>query len=896
MTDEQDNLRLGDLLRRIESIEKRLDALSPPVEDTPQPPPIVPPTIAPQPAEESEVSRPDPIPAETPATKPEAPKSPGIDKEQLQRLEPQLPVAPGTVGRLQGALSNLTIENLVGGRLYAILGALLVIIATGILLKLAWDAEIFNLLPDQLKCVLAAAFGAVLLTGGEFARRRISAWASIGLTTAGLGVLYATSYAAWGVFSVVPAGVGFGFLIATTALGIVIGARGGLASVAAFSLVGGYLSPLMFVDVEASAFTLPVYLFALLCVGMILCARYGGTYALLRSISWWGTIGFGTGWLLTNDLASPAGHMMFIGCVWSVIQLELVYSATRGGLVPTSSESEPTILESWWKIRPLASSITTTAWAIAIALVIFNEKDIETGLWLIPICLATVLIGLSAFNVGLRPILCTRPVTDLHRLATVFVTQAGALVLVAVAIAFEDWTAVIAWTVLGVGAVLAGEVIRSRALVVYGIITQAVGGTNLMLLKWWMIKVVDSDAMAGFVITRGTILMAVAALGWLITGMLIRRSSSHASAWRKAAHVLMGLGITMSLLGFLNSESTMFQSTWVFIVMIALIMTVGTYLGSRGLQAYGVLLTAWTFLLVIAGQWWWAPVDLQFVKVSLTAWWWPMLSLSGVAFGSAWTLSRIDRAPWRGTAVGLAAFSVALLFASFTHEDSAATSIIVIWLVLAGIVMAVHPLLPRLALSRTALIGTLATIIPWALSVADGPWNEQPSVVLFTHGLWWSLLVVAAIGSAAYVERRLNADDARSRELCAVAMTIGTFLVFVASSFEVAKLSGDIFTAQSAIRSAVSIWWGLFAIGLLVLGFVRDINLLRYGGLSLLALAAGKAVLYDLASVSAAWRAMSFLVLGLLMLGVGVGYARAMSARKEPGDATPDSPLETPED
>ena len=52
---------------------------------------------------------------------------------------------------------------------------------------------------------------------------------------------------------------------------------------------------------------------------------------------------------------------------------------------------------------------------------------------------------------------------------------------------------------------------------------------------------------------------------------------------------------------------------------------------------------------------------------------------------------------------------------------------------------------------------------------------------------------------------------------------------------------------------------------------------LRYAGLGLLAIAALKAVLFDLASVSAVWRAMSFLILGLLMLGVGVGYARAMS-------------------
>ena len=73
-----------------------------------------------------------------------------------------------------------------------------------------------------------------------------------------------------------------------------------------------------------------------------------------------------------------------------------------------------------------------------------------------------------------------------------------------------------------------------------------------------------------------------------------------------------------------------------------------------------------------------------------------------------------------------------------------------------------------------------------------------------------------------------------------------------------------------------------------MIGFKRNVNILRYTGLGLLALAAVKAVLFDLASVSAVWRAMSFLILGLLMLGVGLVYARAMShakARQDINDA-----------
>lgn len=110
-------------------------------------------------------------------------------------------------------------------------------------------------------------------------------------------------------------------------------------------------------------------------------------------------------------------------------------------------------------------------------------------------------------------------------------------------------------------------------------------------------------------------------------------------------------------------------------------------------------------------------------------------------------------------------------------------------------------------------------------------------------------------------------------------MGVATLVVLVATSYEVARIASETFTAESGQRAAVSIWWGLFAIGLLMLGFLRGAPWLRYAGLSLLALAAAKAVLYDLASVSGVWRAVSFLILGLLMLGVGLAYAKAMSKR-----------------
>lgn len=86
-------------------------------------------------------------------------------------------------------------------------------------------------------------------------------------------------------------------------------------------------------------------------------------------------------------------------------------------------------------------------------------------------------------------------------------------------------------------------------------------------------------------------------------------------------------------------------------------------------------------------------------------------------------------------------------------------------------------------------------------------------------------------------------------------------------------------------RAAVSIWWGLLGVGLIAGGFWRRLAPVRHTGLALLSVATAKAVFFDLASVSQEWRVVSFLTLGLLLLGVGVVYARLSARAADPPPA-----------
>jgi uncharacterized membrane protein len=66
-------------------------------------------------------------------------------------------------------------------------------------------------------------------------------------------------------------------------------------------------------------------------------------------------------------------------------------------------------------------------------------------------------------------------------------------------------------------------------------------------------------------------------------------------------------------------------------------------------------------------------------------------------------------------------------------------------------------------------------------------------------------------------------------------------------------------------QMALSIVWGLYAVVLLIVGFVKLVRPLRIAGLALLALTAVKLVLVDMAQVQQVYRIISFVVLGLMM-------------------------------
>lgn len=83
-----------------------------------------------------------------------------------------------------------------------------------------------------------------------------------------------------------------------------------------------------------------------------------------------------------------------------------------------------------------------------------------------------------------------------------------------------------------------------------------------------------------------------------------------------------------------------------------------------------------------------------------------------------------------------------------------------------------------------------------------------------------------------------------------------------------------------AQQLALSVLWTLYAGGLITVGLARRSAMLRWQALALLALVAAKVFFYDMSSLDKIYRIVSFLVLGVLLLGVSFAYQRRLAAHK----------------
>lgn len=673
---------------------------------------------------------------------------------------PRVADAPVAVER-----GRVGLERRIGGQVFAIAGALIVVIGLALAVKVAIDAGWFRLLPPGLRCASIAMVGAAFLVAGEWLRTRVRAIAVAGCNAAGLGAMYVAAFAAFGVFGLVSAPVAFVLMAGVAAIGFAIAVRHGFLSTAMLSLVGAYLVPVLLARSDAGPLVLPVYVLLLSVASLSLVVFRPKPFGRLRDVVWIGTGVLGFFWTLAESGDNTWVVLAFWVAAWGLHQAELLLSAGQGALAPATGSGR----RRWHRrVEPVLLSVATTTGAVGIAAIVLNQETLLPH-WLAPASAFVVTSVLAMMFGGHLRVLRDKPRDGLEMLGAAHAAQAGALLIVTVALALGGWVEVVSWLAMGVGAVVAGRWIGARSLDVYGVVLLCIATTRL----------VTFDLFAG----------------------------SAGVPWRVAA---------------------------------------------------GVAISPWMLLMLGAGAAWLATAFL-------------MLRTVRDEESDAGDRGETSPRPW--VAFVAAAIGVASVAMAPAHPDSAAAAICLAWLALSLVWRTVAGVEPRLHFDALGAVLACGAIVPWVVASSPAGWLADTAAPATHPAFWLACGVVATLLIHAWAARRWCTWSEFGSPWPVLAGAAGV-VAFGATSIEVARSASLLAADETARRAAISIWWGLWGVSLIVGGFAGRCAQVRYVGLAVLGVAALKAVVLDLAGVPPVWRVASFVGLGVLMLGVAVLYGR----------------------
>jgi uncharacterized membrane protein len=195
------------------------------------------------------------------------------------------------------------------------------------------------------------------------------------------------------------------------------------------------------------------------------------------------------------------------------------------------------------------------------------------------------------------------------------------------------------------------------------------------------------------------------------------------------------------------------------------------------------------------------------------------------------------------------------------------------------------------AIAGLATTGMVAGALAFTANplLTDAPIAGGP---LFNTLILAYFLPATAAIAYAVVLKSLAAPSLRAGVKSRLAAFGGLFLLFAYVTLETRRLFqgpeiGLDRGASDAEATAYSATWLALGLAALAYGVVRKSKEARIGSAALVVMATLKIFLYDLSGVGGAWRAFSFIGLGLALIGVGVVYQRLLFPKPPAPPAPP---------
>jgi len=859
--------------RELQRLQLRLDRLEaqPRAAEAPAPPVAEPsPAPAPEPDQPTEAA---------PPAEPEAPKPTSVPP-----IAAAAPAAPSRQG----------FEERLGSRWAVWVGG--VALALGGIFLVRYSIE-QNLLTPQTRIALGILFALALIGAGEWMRRRErrfdlpgipSAHVPSVLTAAGTCTAFASAYAAYALYGLIGPGTTFVLLGLIAVLAMVAAALHG-PMLAALGLLGAMGSPLLVSSDDPQPWALVVYL------AFVVLPAYG--VARLRLWRW-------------LALAASIGALLWTAPIFFIEEANvlpaMVHLVLQAGLAAFFLAVGPyrDVADSEARLDRAASAVLC-AFALA-GIVITSSIHVGDGRPVFVAAMALILLatGMRIANVAsgtasaallaVGALLVWPLASDIGDAPESLFFQSGD----AFAVRPHALTTYLALAALLLPAIAGGSLLRlarSQALrlpvAAWYAGAASVGPLLALVAAYW--RVTEFERSLSFALVAGVLALAfVSAAQWL---MRLRPEEDAAirlglGATASAALAAVALGLTFALeKGMLTVAFALSALGAAWIAARIAIPSLRYAVGAIGLIVLGRLI--------------WEPTIVGGDPGPVIFNW--LLWGYGVPAVAFWLASRLMERTGRDRVVQLTeglgiVFAALLVFFQIRHAVHAGDPLARdVTLLETGLVatqsLAFAILLTRMDLRRADPVyrwGTLAframsfVFCVLGLLIGVNPlfsWEPVSGGVVFNSLILAYLQPAVLAGGLAYVER-----NSRPRAYVLASATLSLLLQWAYVALEIRRIfQGPVLNLSLGFTQgeqwSYSVALLVIGMALLGLGIVRDNRFARIASAIYLVLAVLKVFIIDLSNLEGVMRALSFIGLGLVLIGIGLVYQRFLVRR--PGNA-----------
>jgi uncharacterized membrane protein len=855
----------AELTRRLIELERRLAAVPPsplpataPVETPPPPTLERAPSLSP--AAVSSESPPPPLPSRQQPPVPPPPPQPAVPAPPRESL-----------------------EQIVGTRWVVWVGG--VALALGGVFLVTYAIE-QGFVGPGVRITLAALLAAALIAAGEWARRneRLAGFAGMPsahvpsiLTAAGTTIAFATVYGAFALYGFIGPATAF-ILLGIVALATLTAAMLHGPALAALGLVGAEITPLLVSTDAPNYWALYIYLAVVTAAALALArARLWQWLAITAVIA-------GALWALPGiDVRNPMviePHAFHIVIGFVLIAVLIVADFLFGppaarGVIDGLSSAAPAVyllVAALFVVATRHDAVALVTFSLLVAATVGIAWRAEPASGAVPV--AAILAGLVMFAFAVE--------RELVRLVAPGGASAGLLP--------EPVDVRTTWhLVLGAGfAALFGGA---------GFLAQGRSGRAAAPMCWatagvlapLMILAALYYRIAGFErsIPFAALAILLAAAFAVATEMLDRRTPRPGSAAAQAIYATgavaaLALALTMAL-----------EKGWLTIGLALMVAGVAWVERQRRLQALRWLAGVLVVLVVLRIGWEPRIVGTDIGTTPIFNWILYGYGVPALAFWVAGFLlrRRADDTPTRlveGAAILFTVLLVTLEIRHYVHSgdiyraDSALTEIAL--QVCAGLAITIG--LEHVRARSGSIVHNIGAVIVAGLTLGAIVFGlllgQNPLISDAPVGpLFFNLILLGyGIPAVLAIILALRARETRPIQYRIVAATTAVVLSLGYLSLQIARLyQGPVLTADEISDAELytySAAWLAYGVVLLVVGLLIDSKPARIASAAVILLTVLKVFFIDMADLTGVWRALSFIGLGIVLIGIGYLYQRLL--------------------